>query len=95
MLMETIFSNIICSKKQPASCIFYYTSYRITSMSESLVEKLKAQNTVSREDIATLLSSVGEPGKKRKEKVEAVQSLNRSNGQGYGVEQTLESYSEF
>lgn len=57
--------------------------------------ELKKKLKITRDDIATLLSSIGKTGQKKEEKFKAVKSLNRKNSQGYGIEQTLESYREF
>lgn len=59
------------------------------------IEELQNKPQITRADIIDLLTSIGAPGEKQDEKVEAVKSLNRKNRQGYGIEQTLESYSEF
>lgn len=58
-------------------------------------EDLKAKSTISRADISELLKSIGKPGEKRDEKLEAVKSLSKSNRQGFGVEETLDSYEEY
>lgn len=59
------------------------------------LEDLKKKQQISRADIGELLTSIGAPGEKQDEKIEAVKSLNRSNRQGHGVYETLESYAEF
>lgn len=56
---------------------------------------LKTQGKISRDDIAKLLSSIGEPGEKQEDKFAAVQELGRSNTQNHGIELTLESYKEY
>jgi hypothetical protein len=56
---------------------------------------LKTQGKITREDIAALLASIGKPGKKRDEKLKAVQELERKNMQGHGLEVTLDSYGEW
>ena len=59
---------------------------------------LKAKGKLTREDIGKLLASIGEPGKKRKAKFAAVESLGLVNPSalgGHGVELTLESYKEY
>lgn len=60
-----------------------------------LVDKLKTQTNISRADIAKLLSSIGGPGEKKQEKVNAIKELNRSNRQGYDISETLETYEEY
>lgn len=63
---------------------------------ESLLTKLKSQgNNVSRGDIDELLKSVGAPGKKRDEKIAAVQELGLSNTQGHDVATSLEDYASW
>lgn len=59
------------------------------------VEDLKKKTVISRQDIADLLKSIGEPGAKRTQKFQAVQSLERKNRQNHGVELTLDSYPEY
>lgn len=59
------------------------------------MEELKKKRRLTREDIANLLISIGEPGEKQDEKMQAVQELNRNNRQGHGIHETLESYQEF
>lgn len=49
----------------------------------------------TRQDISEILKSIGAPGEKHKEKIEAVQKLGLKNVQGYGVELTLEGYEAF
>lgn len=59
---------------------------------------LKTKDRIIRQDIADLLKSIGEPGKKQEEKVAAVQELNLTNPStlgGHPVHETLESYREF
>lgn len=53
---------------------------------------LKDNPILTREHITQLLESIGKPGEKREEKFQAVVELERKNGQGYGIEHTLESY---
>ena len=60
-----------------------------------LVEELKNKQYVDRSDIARLLSSIGVPGDKREEKVEAVKQLGLSNIQQIGLETQLNDYSEY
>lgn len=56
---------------------------------------LKKKHSLNRSDICELLVSIGKPGEKRAEKIEAIKSLNLSNRQNIGVHETLESYREF
>lgn len=58
-------------------------------------EKLKVKNSVTREDIANLLASIGKPGEKRAEKIAAVAQLGHANSQGIKVEDALNSYEAF
>lgn len=60
-----------------------------------LVEELKNKQYVDRSDIARLLSSIGVPGDKREEKIEAVKKLGLSNIQQIGLETQLNDYSEY
>jgi hypothetical protein len=50
---------------------------------------------VTRQDIKDLLTDIGKPGQKRKEKLEAVAELQLSNNQGISLEEDLSSYPEF
>lgn len=59
------------------------------------VDELKSKTKLTRSDIAELLSSIGKPGEKREEKLEAIKQLNRANLQKYGLETTLDSYLEY
>lgn len=59
------------------------------------VNTLKNKRGLNREDIAALLASIGAPGKRREEKLEALKSLNKQNNQGHGLELTAESYAAF
>lgn len=60
-----------------------------------MIEDLKNKPQISRADIAALLLSIGEPGEKQDEKIEAVKSLNRRNSQGFDISETLHAYGEF
>lgn len=60
-----------------------------------LVEELKNKQYVDRSDIARLLSSIGAPGDKREEKIDAVKQLGLSNIQQIGLETQLNDYSEY
>lgn len=60
-----------------------------------LLEKLKEKPVVSRDDISELLTSIGEPGKKRAQKLKAVQELELKNNQGHHISTTLDSYGAF
>lgn len=59
------------------------------------------QPTPTMMDISNLLASVGKPGKKQEEKIEAVKQLFKDtnssgvNIQGHAVWESLESYPEF
>lgn len=59
------------------------------------VEDLKNRPQISREDIENLLATIGKPGEKQEEKIEAVKSLGRTNRQGFNISETLHSYSGF
>lgn len=50
---------------------------------------------VTRADLAELLASIGAPGEKRDEKLQAVMELDMKNPQGHGIHLTLESYQEY
>ncbi len=56
---------------------------------------LKNEQNLTRTHISELLASIGKPGEKREEKIQAVIELEKKNSQGYGIETTLESYEEF
>lgn len=56
---------------------------------------LKNEQNLTRTHIAQLLSSIGKPGEKREEKIQAVIELEKKNSQGYGIEHTLESYEQY
>lgn len=60
-----------------------------------MIEELKQKKQITREDISTLLSSIGKPGEKQQEKIEAVKQLNRFNSQKFGLHLTLNDYKEF
>jgi hypothetical protein len=59
------------------------------------IEELKKNPSITREDIVNLLLSIGKPGKNQDEKLQAVQELERTNSQGFGIHETLESYPEY
>lgn len=50
---------------------------------------------MTRADLAKLLASIAPPGKKRKEKLEAVKKLELKNSQGHGVHEILDSFPEY
>ncbi len=56
---------------------------------------LKNEPNLTRTHIADLLTSIGKPGEKREEKLQAVIELEKKNSQGYGIELSLESYEEW
>lgn len=58
-----------------------------------MIAKRAAQYT--RTDIAQILAGIGEPGKKRAEKLQAVRDLRITNFQGVGLEATLQSFKEY
>lgn len=60
-----------------------------------MIEKLKAKPNLTRQDIADLLRSIGKPGEKREEKIEAVKQLSRANFQQVDLAASLASYGEF
>lgn len=59
------------------------------------VELLKAKKKLTRNDIAELLKSLGEPGENREIKLEAVKQLTVSNFQGVRLESIVEDYQEY
>lgn len=59
------------------------------------VANLKKKRSITRIDIASLLSSMGKPGEKRDEKLAALEELGRNNRQGHSISLTAESYTEF
>lgn len=61
----------------------------------SIKEQLKTKKNINRSDIAELLKSVGKPGQKHKEKVEAIRELNIRNFQGVNLADALDDYEEF
>ena len=60
-----------------------------------MIEEIRNKDSVTRQDIADLLSSIGSPGQKRAEKKAAVESLHLTSPQGYGAEYDLDSYREW
>lgn len=56
---------------------------------------LKSKHPITRQDIADLLVSIGGPGEKRQEKIQAVRDLGKTNFQSIKLEDSLESYSEY
>lgn len=60
-----------------------------------LLEKLKLQPKITRQDVADLLKSIGKPGEKREEKIIAVRELDKQNFQGIKLEDSLNSYTEW
>lgn len=59
------------------------------------LQELKIKPDLTRQDIADLLKSIGAPGEKRDEKLEAVKQLGKINRQGHGLELTLDGYGEY
>lgn len=57
--------------------------------------ELKQKTNLTRQDISELLISIGKPGKKRDEKIEAVKQLEKQNSQGIDVIHTLDSFEAF
>lgn len=57
--------------------------------------KNKPKNKITRADIAQLLASIGEPGKKPGKKIKAVKELGLTNSQNINVADTLKGYKEF
>lgn len=49
----------------------------------------------TREEIAQILKDIAPPGKKREDKIKAIEALNLRNTQGINVVVTLETYEEF
>lgn len=60
-----------------------------------IIEELKTKDSLTRTDIASLLTSLGTPGKNREAKVAAVEALEKQNNQGHNIVLTIESYSEY
>ena len=60
-----------------------------------ILEEIKAQKVITRDDIERLLNSIGEPGKKHQEKIDAVKQLNKDGKQEVRLERTIESYQGF
>lgn len=58
----------------------------------TILEELKTKKKLTRDDIERLLESIGKAGEKHQEKIDAVKELNKSNGQGVRLEQTIEGY---
>lgn len=59
------------------------------------VETLKGQPRISRKEVSKLLASIGKPGTKREEKLQALRDLEKRNSQGHDLSLTAESYPEF
>lgn len=59
------------------------------------IEELKNKKNITRTDIEELLASIGEPGEKHQEKIDAIKELNKMNFQGVQLEKTLSSYRNF
>lgn len=57
--------------------------------------ELKTKPNLTREDIAQLLASIGKPGEKREEKINAVKELEKQNFQNIKLEDSLASYEEW
>lgn len=57
--------------------------------------KEKPKHKITREDIASLLKSIDKPGRKKREKIEAVKALGLSNFQNIDVINTIREYPEF
>lgn len=62
---------------------------------EDVLKELKSKKKISRDDIEKLLQSIAPVGEKHQEKVEAVKQLNKANGQGIRLEETISSYGSF
>lgn len=60
-----------------------------------IIDELKAKKLITIEDIENLLKSIGEPGEKHQEKLDAVKSLGKKNMQGFYLEETLSTYRNF
>jgi hypothetical protein len=58
------------------------------------IDDLK-NKTVTKEDIAAVLSSIGEPGEKQDEKIATIKELGLKNFQGVPLEDTLDVYEEW
>lgn len=58
----------------------------------TILEEIKLQKIITRDDIERLLKSIGKSGEKHQEKIDAVKQLNKSNGQAVRLEQTIEGY---
>lgn len=59
------------------------------------IEELKGKKGITRDDIESVLESIGAPGEKRQEKVDAIKQLGLTGGQGVPLESTLDSYRSF
>ena len=59
------------------------------------IDELKNKDKVTREDIANLFKSIGKPGKKQDEKINALKELNIKNTQGHDIYLLADSWSEF
>jgi len=66
----------------------------IISMNDLLTE-LKSKRKIFRDDIEGLLESIAPAGEKHQEKIDAVKQLNKANGQGIRLEDTISSYRNF
>lgn len=60
-----------------------------------ILDELKSKPKVTRDDIERLLESIGKPGEKHQEKIDAVKQLNKPNRRGIKLETTLEGYKGF
>lgn len=60
-----------------------------------LLEELKTKRNITRQDISNLLESIGVPGDKREEKVEAVASLQLANFQQVDLSTQLTDYQAY
>lgn len=64
-------------------------------MPKITIEDLKAKTKITRQDIADLLKSIDKPGRKKREKIEAVESLGRTNPQGANISAIVPDFEEF
>ncbi len=63
---------------------------------EDVLEHFKGQTLETTEDVARVLEFIGEPGKRRELKKQAVHQLfRRLSPQGFSVVESIESYEEY
>lgn len=60
-----------------------------------ILDELRGKKSITRDDIERLLESIGEPGDKHQEKIDAVKLLNKPNRRSIKIEDTIEGYRGF